>query len=201
MDVEGEDVGILDKFRTTLAPARQADGTGDDAPESSEGREERRRNARRNVRRGTRALIVDDSPTIVAALKQMLQSAGFVTMEAADAGIAMTLARGGIPDIIFLDLILPGENGFSVLRALRKDPATAHIPVIMMSGNERATELFFGRRTGADDFMKKPFLRHELFARIERLLDEDGVPRRISPLAAGVPAMQRDSLTEAPDLS
>lgn len=176
-------MGILDKFRTTLTPGRRDDEAGDDAPASSEGHEERRRTTRRNARRGTRALIVDDSPTIAAALKQMLQSAGFVTMEAANAGIAMSLARGGIPDIIFLDLILPGENGFSLLRALRKDPATAQIPVIMMSGNERATELFFGRRTGADDFMKKPFLRHEVFARIERLLDEDGVPRRISAVA------------------
>jgi twitching motility two-component system response regulator PilH len=54
----------------------------------------------------------------------------------------------------------------------------------MISGNEQATELFFGSRTGADDFMKKPFSRFEVFARIERLLDANMVPRRISAVAA-----------------
>jgi twitching motility two-component system response regulator PilH len=58
----------------------------------------------------------------------------------------------------------------------------------MMSGNERATELFFGRRTGADDFTKKPFSRHEIFARIERLLEDARVPRRVTPLAASMAA-------------
>ena len=141
---------------------------------------ERRRNKRVNARDETRALIIDDSPTIVFALKKILQSAGFITFEALDAESGVDLARTQIPDLIFLDIVLPGANGFAALRTLRKDPATAHIPVIMISGNEQATELFFGSRTGADDFMKKPFSRFEVFARIERLLDENMVPRRIS---------------------
>lgn len=69
-------------------------------------------------------------------------------------------------------------NGFAALRALRRDGCTWQIPVIMMSGNEKATEQFFGTRIGADDFMKKPFSRLEVFSRIEQLLDEDLVPRR-----------------------
>lgn len=182
-------MSILDKLRPPLTLAK---GTPDSSEETATDapvvQAERRRNTRRNARPGTRALIADDSPTVVSALKKILQSAGFVTMEAANSSMALSLARGGIPDIIFLDIVLPGDNGFSVLRSLRKDPSTAHIPVIMMSGNERATELFFGRRTGADDFMKKPFSRHEVFARIERLLDDDMVPRRVSPLAAPVAA-------------
>jgi len=72
---------------------------------------------------------------------------------------------------------------FAALRALRRDPLTQHIPVIMISGNEQATELFFGSRIGADDFMKKPFSRFEVFARIERLLDAEMIPRRIASAA------------------
>lgn len=143
-------------------------------------REERRRNKRVNARDETRALIIDDSPTIVFALKKILQSAGFITLEALDAETGITIAREQTPDLIFLDIILPGVNGFAALRTLRKDPITMHIPIIMISGNEQATELFFGTRIGADDFMKKPFSRYEVFARIERLLDENMVPQRVS---------------------
>jgi DNA-binding response OmpR family regulator len=137
-----------------------------------------------NARDETRALIIDDSPTIVFALKKILQSAGFITLETGDAETGISIARTEVPDLIFLDIILPGVNGFAALRTLRKDPATSHIPIIMISGNEQATELFFGSRTGADDFMKKPFARDEVFARIERLLDADGVPRRITAATA-----------------
>ena len=61
------------------------------------------------------------------------------------------------PELIFLDIVLPGMNGFAALRAIRRDPMLRDIPVIMMSGNEQAMEKFFGTRIGADDFMKKPF--------------------------------------------
>ncbi len=152
---------------------------------------ERRRNKRINARDDTRVLIVDDSPTIVFALKKILRSAGFITFEASDAEAGIALARQEAPDLIFLDIILPGANGFSALRTLRKDDSTAHIPVIMISGNEQATELFFGSRIGADDFMKKPFSRYEVFARIERLLDDNLVPRRApasSNPASGTPS-------------
>jgi twitching motility two-component system response regulator PilH len=81
-----------------------------------------------------------------------------------------------VPHLIFLDIVLPGMNGFNALRVLRRDPLTRHIPIIMISGNEQATEEFYVHRIGADDFMKKPFARAEVFARIERLMDEDGTP-------------------------
>ncbi|MFP5418093.1 MAG: PleD family two-component system response regulator [Gammaproteobacteria bacterium] len=148
---------------------------------------ERRRNKRVNARDETRVLIIDDSPTIIFALKRILQSAGYITFEALDTETGVNLARTEIPDLIFLDIIFPGANGFSALRTLRKDPVTTDIPIIMISGNEQATELFFGSRIGADDFMKKPFSRYEVFARIERLLDENLVPRR-AHFPAGVPA-------------
>ena len=140
---------------------------------------ERRNKKRINARKGTCALIIDDSPTVVFALKKILQSAGYITIEALDAEQGVALALEKRPDIIFLDIVLPGMNGFAALRKLRRDPLTQQIPVIMISSNEQATEQFFGSRIGADDFMKKPFSRLEVFARIERLLSADAVPRRL----------------------
>ena len=140
--------------------------------------EERRHHPRTNARKGTRVLIIDDSTTIVFAFKKILRSVGFVTFEALDAEAGLELARDEKPDLIFLDIILPGMNGFAALRQIRRDPLTRDIPVIMISSNEQATEQFFGSRIGADDFMKKPFGRMEVFARIERLLDADQVPCR-----------------------
>lgn len=139
---------------------------------------ERRKRERVDARPGTKALIIDDSATVVAALKKILRSAGYATMETVDAESGLEIARSKHPDIIFLDIVLPSMNGFAALRTLRRDKATQDIPVIMISGNELATEQFFGSRIGADDFMKKPFSRLEVFARIGRLLDDELVPRR-----------------------
>jgi len=171
-------VGILDKFRSALGLARTPK-TDTSVEPNSPVQVDRRHNKRVNARDETRVLIIDDSPTIVFALKKILQSAGFITFEALDTETGVNIARTETPDLIFLDIIFPGANGFSALRTLRKDPITTDIPIIMISGNEQATELFFGSRIGADDFMKKPFSRFEVFARIERLLDENLVPRRI----------------------
>lgn len=146
---------------------------------------ERRMSPRRNARIGTRALIIDDSPTVVAVLRRALRSVGYQTREALDAEQGLALMDQEPPDLIFLDIILPGMNGFSALRLIRKNPAYQHIPVIMISGNEHAIEQFYVHRIGADDFMKKPFSRFEMFARIENLLDDQLVPRRKS---VGAPA-------------
>lgn len=132
-----------------------------------------------NAREGTRVLVIDDSITIVTVFKKILRSAGYVTLEALDAERGLEIARSENPELIFLDIVLPGMNGFAALRTLRRDPVTQDIPIIMISGNEQATEQFFGTRIGADDFMKKPFSRYEIFARIERLLDENQIPRRV----------------------
>ena len=156
---------------------------------------ERRSRMRIEARKGTCALIIDDSPTIVFALRKILQSAGYRTLEALDAEQGVELARAERPDIIFLDIVLPGMNGFTALRLLRRDPLTQPIPVIMMSSNEQATEQFFGSRIGADDFMKKPFSRLEVFARIERLLGEDLVPHRNKVATAGIETHLGSNLT------
>ncbi len=148
---------------------------------------ERREKPRSNVRPGTRVLIIDDSTTIVAVLRKMLQQNGFQTIEAYSAEEGLELARDLLPDLIFLDIVLPGMDGFAALRALRREPATKQVPIIMISGNVQATEQFYVQRIGADDFMKKPFSRPEVFARIDRLLDEEGVPRRASMIGTALP--------------
>ncbi|MEO8673723.1 MAG: response regulator [Tahibacter sp.] len=139
---------------------------------------ERRDGPRTNAREGTRVLIIDDSPTIVALLRKLLRQNGFVTLEAGDAEQGIAIAQAEVPDLIFLDIVLPGMNGFAALRQLRRAAPTKTIPIIMISGNEQATEQFYAQRIGADDFMKKPFSRAEVFTRIERLLDVDLVPKR-----------------------
>ena len=141
-----------------------------------EGPERRERN-RRHARPGTRVLVIDDSPTIVALLKRMLQQNQLVVLEAFDAESGIEIARREVPDLIFLDIVLPGMDGFNALRTLRRDPITKHLPIIMISGNAQATEQFYVQRIGADDFMKKPFSRAEVFMRIEALLDAENIPR------------------------
>jgi PleD family two-component response regulator len=148
---------------------------------------ERRVIERQAPRAGLRVLVVDDSATIVALLRRMLLQNGFEVLEAGDAETGIAIANAQVPDLVFLDIVLPGMNGFAALRQLRRDATTKHIPVIMISGNEQATEEFYLYRIGADDFMKKPFSRAEVFARVARLLDAEGVPRRAAvaePVAA-----------------
>ncbi|MFZ2162724.1 MAG: response regulator, partial [Sideroxyarcus sp.] len=123
-----------------------------DLPQSWE--PERRSKQRVNAREGTRVLIIDDSITVVTACKKFLRSVGYETSEALDAETGLDIMHEHTPELIFLDIMLPGMNGFAALRTIRRDPLTRDIPVIMMSGNEQAMEQFFGLRIGADDFMK-----------------------------------------------
>ena len=138
---------------------------------------ERRGRNRRNARAGSRMLVIDDSPTIVALLKRMLQQNQYEVLEAFDAETGIEIARREVPELIFLDIVLPGMDGFNALRTLRRDPVTKDVPIIMISGNAQATEQFYVQRIGADDFMKKPFSRAEVFMRIEALLDAENIPR------------------------
>lgn len=139
---------------------------------------ERRLHDRRIARDGTRALIIDDSATVTAALGRMLLQNRYQLETAADAESGLAKIAANPPEIVFLDIVLPGINGFEALRRIRRDAASKDIPVIMMSGNEQATEQFYAQRIGADDFMKKPFSRFEVFARVEKLLDAEAIPRR-----------------------
>jgi len=179
-------VSLLDRLKRFLAQSLPT-GRPEDAINRSEIESEtsgapdghdRRLHDRRNAREGTRALIIDDSATVTAALARMLLQNRYQLETASDAESGLEKIAANPPEIIFLDIVLPGINGFEALRRIRRDAASKDIPVIMMSGNEQATEQFYAQRIGADDFMKKPFSRFEVFARVEKLLDAEAVPRR-----------------------
>lgn len=172
---------FINRIKTWWRPAPEPEIVFEPEVESTD----RRVKERRNAAPGTRVLIIDDSATIVALLRRMMRQNDLVTLEAGDAEAGIEIARSEVPDLIFLDIVLPGMNGFAALRALRRDPVTRDVPIIMISGNEQATEEFYVQRIGADDFMKKPFSRAEVFARIERLLDDEQKPRRINSVATG----------------
>jgi twitching motility two-component system response regulator PilH len=160
------------------AEAKPAAHAEQEAAEATWPARDRRVHKRMNAKRGLSVLIIDDSATVVAALGRTLRTAGYVTIEAGDAETGLKLAQQTKPCLIFLDIVLPGMNGFAALRLIRKDPELHDTPVIMISGNEHATEQFYANRIGADDFMKKPFSRFEVFSRIETLLDSEQMPRR-----------------------
>lgn len=176
-------------WSSTPAAQEEAEAApgGDPAAEATWPAHERRLRKRINARHGLSALIIDDSQTIVAALGKTLRSAGYVTIAAGDAESGLELAKQTRPCLIFLDIVLPGMNGFAALRLIRKNPLLRDTPVIMISGNEHATEQFYANRIGADDFMKKPFARIEVFSRIENLLDAELIPRRRA-VSTSVPA-------------
>jgi twitching motility two-component system response regulator PilH len=176
---------LLDRLKQLFAEAKAPVAQEIVAPvvetaAEAEARADRRKKKRINAVAGTKVLIVDDSPTIVALLSRMLKQNQYTVLEAGDGESALEIARAQRPGLIFLDIVLPGMSGFTALRTLRHDPVTKDIPIVMISGNAQATEQFYVQRIGADNFMKKPFSRAEVFTYIERLLDENFVPRRFN---------------------
>ncbi|WEN14359.1 response regulator [Rhodanobacter sp. AS-Z3] len=157
---------------------------------------------------GSRVLVVDDSPTICAVLGKMLRQDGYAVLKAVDGETAIEKARHEQPALIFLDVVMPGMNGFAVLRALRHDPLTRDIPIVMISGNPQATEQFYLQRFGADDFMRKPFDRDDVYVRIGHLVRAGRLPSRSDASAlqqaAGLalaPELLVDELADIPDIA
>jgi twitching motility two-component system response regulator PilH len=143
---------------------------------------ERREDERLRASLGARVLVVDDSATIRAVLGKMLMQDGYEVLKAADGESAIEMAQTQLPDLIFLDIVLPGMSGFAVLRALRREGATRTTPIIMMSGNQQATEQFYVQRFGADGFVKKPFGRAEVFHAIRSLVQAGRVSARVETM-------------------
>ncbi|WP_430389035.1 response regulator [Dyella sp. 20L07] len=134
--------------------------------------------AMRKAALGARILVVDDSATIRAVLGRMLEVDGYSVTRVADGEAALETARDEPPALIFLDIVLPGINGFAVLRSLRHDPLTQHIPIVMISGNPQATEQFYVQRFGADDFISKPFGQADVARSIDRLVRDGRLAAR-----------------------
>jgi DNA-binding response OmpR family regulator len=123
-------------------------------------------------------LVVDDEPTLVATLKYNLERESFRVLEAVDGQAALEAARAGRPDLIVLDLMLPGLSGLEVCRILRKE---TRVPIIMLTAKDAEVDKVVGLETGADDYVTKPFGMPELMARVRALL------RRAEPAADEAP--------------
>lgn len=117
-----------------------------------------------------RILVIDDSSTVRETLGRILTQAGHEveTADSGEQGLERALAQ--VPELIFLDILLPGINGFATLRQLRKEPTMADVPVVMISGNLQATEQFFLGQIGAEDFLPKPFTAEDVSDCLARLI-------------------------------
>ena len=108
-------------------------------------------------------LVVDDEPKIVQIAREYLERAGFAVVSAADGNAALAAARASRPDLVVLDLGLPGMDGLDVARSLRRDTT---VPIVMLTGRGDEADKIVGLEIGADDYVTKPFSPKELVARI-----------------------------------
>jgi DNA-binding response OmpR family regulator len=115
----------------------------------------------------TRVLVVEDDEGIREMLKYNLSSAGFSVQEASDGASGLRTARSAQPDLILLDLMLPGMSGFDFARALRK---TSRVPIIMITAKDAEVDKIVGLELGADDYITKPFSVREVLARVNAVL-------------------------------
>lgn len=115
-------------------------------------------------------LVVDDEKDLVELIRYHLEKEGLKCLEARDGETALQLARERIPDLIVLDLMLPGVDGLEVCRKLRKDPKTAGVAIIMLTAKAEEVDRIVGLEMGADDYMVKPFSPRELVARVKAVL-------------------------------
>jgi twitching motility two-component system response regulator PilH len=115
-------------------------------------------------------LIVDDSPTEVHVMKQALEKHGYRTAAAADGAEALAKAKVMKPDLIFMDVVMPGVNGFQATRKLASDPDTREIPVIMVTSKNQETDRIWGMRQGAVDYLVKPVSADKLVEKAQAAL-------------------------------
>ena len=115
-------------------------------------------------------LIVDDSPAETVKLKEMLVRQGHETLEASDGEQGVHAAVTNKPDLVLMDVVMPGTNGFQATRQLSRHSETSHIPVVIVSTKDQETDRVWGRRQGAKDYLTKPVDEAELIAVIDRLL-------------------------------
>ena len=119
-----------------------------------------------------RVLIADDEANIVASLEFLMERAGFEVKVAATGDQALALAASFAPDLVLLDVMMPGKSGYDVCQRLKSDPASRAIKVIMLSAKGREVEMAKGIELGADAYVTKPFSTRDLVAKVRELLGE-----------------------------
>src|SRR5439155_15330959 len=127
-------------------------------------------------------LVVDDEPDAVELVEFNLKAAGFDVLTASDGDEALKKARTALPNIIVLDLMLPEVDGLEVCKILRRDPATAGIPILMLTAKAAEIDRVLGLELGADDYVTKPFSPRELVLRIKGLLRRREIPEEKTDL-------------------
>ncbi|MDI1301422.1 MAG: twitching motility response regulator PilH [bacterium] len=103
-----------------------------------------------------RILIVDDSPTETYRFREILEKHGHQVLEAANGADGVAMARAEQPDLVLMDVVMPGLNGFQATRQLTKGEDTAHIPIVIVTTKDQETDRVWGKRQGARDYLTKP---------------------------------------------
>lgn len=124
-------------------------------------------------------LLVEDDLALAELLEYRFESEGYDVRVTSDGEEAMVLAAEDAPDLVILDWMIEGVSGIEVCRRLRREKATAHVPIIMLTARESEDDRVRGLETGADDYVTKPFSPRELLARVSAVL------RRVRPALAG----------------
>ncbi len=117
-----------------------------------------------------RILIVDDSPTEMYKLTGMLEKHGYEVLRAENGADGVALARQEKPDVVLMDIVMPGLNGFQATRQLTKDPETRGIPVIVVTTKDQETDMLWASRQGAKGYLTKPVDEDALTDKIKELL-------------------------------
>jgi twitching motility two-component system response regulator PilH len=115
-------------------------------------------------------LIIDDSPTDVRVFTTLLEGAGHTVSAVSTAEEGVERVRADLPDLVIMDVIMPGMNGFQATRTLTRDPATSAVPIVMITTKSMETDRVWGLRQGARAFITKPVKEKELLACINDLL-------------------------------
>jgi two-component system, OmpR family, phosphate regulon response regulator PhoB len=139
-------------------------------------------------------LVVDDEVDIAELICMNLKRHAYETLMAHDGHHAVELARTHMPDLIVLDLMLPGIDGFGVFKQLRADSRTQHTPVLMLTAKGELSDRIQGLETGADDYVTKPFSPKELMLRVKALLKRTKRVTVDANLKSGVFLLDRNSL-------